>query len=84
MMSKIFLAAVAIAVSMTMASAPNAWGGMNFGKTFNGLNLANGINLANGLNLGNGISLGNGINVGNGTSHETLGSAVLIAVELQH
>ena len=59
-MSKIFLAAVAIAVTMTMASAPNAWGAIFYGKTFNGLNLAN------------------------GTSHEALGSAALIAVELQH
>jgi len=70
-MSKIFLATVAIAVTMTMASAPNAWGAIFYGKTFNGSNL-------------NGINLANGINVGNGTSHETLGSAALIAVELQH
>ena len=66
-MSKIFLAAVAIAATMTMASAPNAWGG---------------INLGNGL-WENGISLGNGINLGNGTRQDTLASTALIAVELR-
>ena len=42
-MSRIFLMAVAIAATMTMASAPNAWGGLNLG---NGLALSNGLALA--------------------------------------
>jgi hypothetical protein len=71
-MSKIFLTAFAIAATMTMASAPNAWAGIDLG---NGL-------WENGISLGNGI-WSNGINLGNGTSQETLASTALIAVELQ-
>src|SRR5262245_56600255 len=96
-MSKIFLATVGIAVTRTLSSAPSAWGGMNVANGINlatGIKLATRINLANGINRGtgihlgngidsrNGLSLGNGINIGNGTSHETLSSTTLIAVEL--
>ena len=41
-MSRIFIAAFAIATTMTMAATPNAWGGINLG---NGISLGNGIRM---------------------------------------
>ena len=76
-MSKIFLAAAAIAATTTMALVPNAWAGTSLG---NGVNI-NGVNV-NGINV-NGINSGDGINLGNGASFEALASPALIAVELQ-
>jgi hypothetical protein len=46
MMAKSFLGAAAIAVTMTMASMPHAWGGFK-GIALNGMGIY-------GLNLGNG------------------------------
>jgi len=81
-MSKIFLAAAAIAATTTMALVPNAWAGTSLGNgvNINGVNV-NGINV-NGINV-NGINSGDGINLGNGASFEALASPALIAVELQ-
>jgi hypothetical protein len=68
-MSKIFLGAAAIAVTMTMASMPPAWGGFVLRGTY-----LNGISI-NGLNLPNGSGA-------QSSSQELLASTALIAVEL--